>query len=103
MGSSLMDLRMIEYYVFNFFTANGLLRDKDGLISIPGPPGIPGPSGPMGPRGEQGMPGERGRTGSPGITLQLTNMSEIMDYVRGKKELVQKRNSYAFNMHDLND
>lgn len=83
----------------NFSTANGLLRDQSGLIPIAGPMGPPGPPG---VDGRQGLPGLSGPPGPPGIILAPNNMTEIMDYIRGKKELVQKKSSYAFNMHDFN-
>lgn len=108
MASTYIDLGIIESYEVAFFsTANGLLRDKGVLIESAGPPGLPGHPGPPGPTGlglpgQDGRPGFPGPPGPPGIILEPNNMTEIMDYIRGKKELAQKKSSYAFIMYDFN-
>lgn len=71
-------------------TAHGLLR---GLTEIPGPRGLAGPVGPPGPRGQAGHSGLPGLPGPPGVSLELSssNMTAIMDYIRGKMELIKKK------------
>ncbi len=70
-------------------TAHGLLR---GLTEIPGPRGLAGPAGPRGLAAPAGPRGQRGLPGPPGVSLELSssNMTAIMDYIRGKMELVKK-------------
>jgi len=53
-------------------------------------PSLTGPTGPRGAQGRPGLPGPKGETGPPGISIELTKMNEIMDYIKGKKEHVQK-------------
>jgi len=69
---------LLSFMCWHFSTANGLL------------PSLLGTPGQRGAQGLPGIPGPKGETGPPGISIELTKMNEIMDYIRGKKELVQK-------------
>lgn len=81
---------LLSLVCLHFSTAHGLLQGQDGLTRIPGPrgpAGFPGLPGPPGPRGRDGVPG---LPGPPGISLEFSssNMTAIMDYIRGKMELL---------------
>lgn len=92
----------------HFSTAHGLLQGQDGLTAIQGPQGprgITGPPGAPGALGRRGLPGPSGPSGppgSPGVRLEFSssNMTEIMDYIRGKRKLVpkKKKNHYLLFM-----
>lgn len=92
-GSTFKDLfeELLSFMCLHFSTANNLLQGQ-GDVWLPGP---------QGPSGRQGLPGPPGPPGPQGISIELTNINEVMDYIKGKKELVQKKKNYAFNMNNL--
>lgn len=64
-----------------------------GLLAIQGPQGPRGFAGPTGAPGHRGLPGRSGLPGPPGVSLEFStsNMTAIMDYIRGKMKLVKKK------------